>query len=198
MAVIVEHDKRKQEILERSLEVFCAQGYDDVTFQKIADACGITRTTLYIYFKNKNEIFLWSIKHLTTKLERKLVNIINSQNLPADEALRKILYEVTDSCNKYRQLFVVLLPYLISLKKQGIDSNERVRRRVLKIKHFMSMTIIEGQKSGVFKKDISVKDVNDLFYSQIETAIFRIAVLNQSDISDVKNLIDLSIRMIKA
>ena len=53
MAIVVEHDKRKHEILEKSLELFTREGYDDVTFQKIADACGITRTTLYIYFKNK-------------------------------------------------------------------------------------------------------------------------------------------------
>ena len=53
MAIVVEHDKRKHEILEKSLEVFIEEGYEDVTFQKIADRCGITRTTLYIYFKNK-------------------------------------------------------------------------------------------------------------------------------------------------
>ena len=52
MATIVEHDKRRQEILQRALDVFIDEGYEDVTFQKIADRCGITRTTLYIYFKN--------------------------------------------------------------------------------------------------------------------------------------------------
>ena len=61
MAVVVEHDKRKREILEKSMELFCRDGYEDVTFQKIANACGITRTTLYIYFENKNEIFNFSI-----------------------------------------------------------------------------------------------------------------------------------------
>ena len=58
MAVQVEHDKRKQEILEKALDLFVEEGYEDVTFQKISDRCGITRTTLYIYFKNKREIFL--------------------------------------------------------------------------------------------------------------------------------------------
>ena len=55
MAIIVEHDKRKKEILETALDLFMEKGYEDVTFQKIADRCGITRTTLYIYFKNKKE-----------------------------------------------------------------------------------------------------------------------------------------------
>ena len=62
MAIVVEHDKRKREILDKALDVFVEEGYEDVTFQKLAARCGITRTTLYIYFRNKQEIFLWSIK----------------------------------------------------------------------------------------------------------------------------------------
>ena len=69
MAIVVEHDKRKQEILQKSLDVFIEEGYEDATFQKIADRCGITRTTLYIYFKNKHEIFLGSIKELLAELD---------------------------------------------------------------------------------------------------------------------------------
>ena len=76
MAIVVEHDKRKHEILQKSLDVFVEQGYEDATFQKIADHCGITRTTLYIYFKNKHEIFLGSIKELLSELEKNLRDII--------------------------------------------------------------------------------------------------------------------------
>ena len=44
MAIIVEHEKRRKEILQKSLDVFIEEGYDDVTFQKIADRCGICRS----------------------------------------------------------------------------------------------------------------------------------------------------------
>ena len=64
MAIIVEHEKRRKEILQKSLDVFVEEGYEDVTFQKIADRCGITRTTLYIYFHNKYDIFIEIIKEL--------------------------------------------------------------------------------------------------------------------------------------
>ena len=76
MAIVVEHDKRKQEILQKSLDVFIEEGYEDATFQKIADRCGITRTTLYIYFKNKHEIFLGSIKELLSEVEIALKEIM--------------------------------------------------------------------------------------------------------------------------
>ncbi len=192
MAIIVEHDKRKQEILEKSLDLFCREGYDDVTFQKIADACGVTRTTLYIYFKNKREVFVWSIKLLTQRIEKKLIEIIKDTSINSVDCLKTVLCWIVDSCEKNRQLFNVLLPYLISLQKSGIDSGERVRRRVIRIKHLLSTMIIQGQESNLIKK-IPVKDINDLLYGLIETAIFRIAVLNQSDVSDVKKLMCMTV-----
>ena len=190
MAIVVEHDKRKHEILEKSLELFTREGYDDVTFQKIADACGITRTTLYIYFKNKREIFTWSIKQMTGELESRLMEILGDKNLSAEECLRQLMYWVIDTCEQNRPLFNVLLIYLINLQKTGVSAEERVNRRVIRIKHLLSMIIIEGQKRGEFKKT-PVKAVNNMLYSLVESAIFEIAVLNKKDVSEVKASIDL-------
>jgi hypothetical protein len=64
LSVYVEHDKRREEILDKALDVFVEEGYKDTTFQKIAERCGITRTILYLYFSNKKEIFSASIKRL--------------------------------------------------------------------------------------------------------------------------------------
>jgi hypothetical protein len=125
------------------------------------------------------------------------VQIIKKEALPPDETLRKTLFLIVDKCCEYNKLFAVLLTYLIQLQKQGIDPNERVHRRVLRIVHFLSTIIIRGQNEGVFRM-LPVKDVNDMLYATIETAIFRIAVLNQKDVSDVKNIINMAIRGITA
>lgn len=193
MAVIVEHDKRKQEILEKSLELFCREGFDDVTFQKIADACGVTRTTLYIYFKNKNEIFVWSIKQLTSKIEKRLLEIIRDKSIKPDECLKMTLNHIVDVCSEYYRLFGVLLTYLIDLQKKGYDPKMLVHRRVLRINHFLSAIIIRGIEDGVFRK-LPIRDINDMLYSTIETTIFRLAVLNQKDASEVKNIIEIMVK----
>ena len=117
MAIVVEHDKRKHEILQKSLDVFIDEGYEDATFQKIADRCGITRTTLYIYFKNKHEIFLGSIKELLSELEESLIIIIKNKDKNSEETLREILMCITEALENNKKLFSVLLNYLIQLKK---------------------------------------------------------------------------------
>ena len=120
MAIVVEHDKRKAEILQKALDVFVEEGYEDVTYQKIADRCGITRTTLYIYFKNKREIFLWSIKQLTASMEESLKEIINNAKLTAFDTLWNSISKILDTCQENRKLFNVLLTYLLQLKKGGV------------------------------------------------------------------------------
>ena len=185
MAIIVEHDKRKHEILQKSLDVFIDEGYEDATFQKIADRCGITRTTLYIYFKNKHEIFLGSIRELLSELETKLKDMILDKNISAEQKMRCTLTTIVDQFENNLKLFSVLLNYLLQLKKSGVDTNQRVRRRIIRVRHLLSSIIIQGIKSGEFK-DCNVKDMNELLYSLMESAIFRVSVLNITDLTDTR------------
>ncbi len=192
MAIIVEHDKRKREILNKALDIFIEEGYEDATFQKIADRCGITRTTLYLYFKNKREIFVWSIKQLTEGLERGLLEIIGDKSLPAEQRLRSTLDHILDACVENRRLFSVILTYLLQIQKTGKDPASRVRRRILRLRHLLSTLFIDGIKSGEFRR-MNVKSVNELFYALIESCIFRLAVLNQQDVDELRTAISLGI-----
>ena len=192
MAIIVEHEKRRKEILKKSLDVFVEEGYEDVTFQKIADRCGITRTTLYIYFKNKHEIFLGSIKELMGSLEENILLYINNTSISNEEALRKILCCIIDKCESSKKLFIIILGYLLQLKKSGVDTNLKVRRRVVRLKHHLSTVLIRGIQNGEFR-ETNVKDMNELLYGLIEAAIFRLTILNQEKIEDIRETINLAI-----
>ena len=108
MATVVEHDKRREEILERSLDVFMDEGYEDVTFQKIADRCGITRTTLYIYFKNKREIFLFSIKQFLSTLEEVLIKIATDTTISTEKVLKSMLKFILEKCEEKEYLKLII------------------------------------------------------------------------------------------
>ena len=192
MAIIVEHDKRRKEILEKSLEVFASEGYEDVTFQKIADRCGITRTTLYIYFNNKRDIFLGSLKQVLSEMEFSIKEIVSDSSLSAEQALRKMGGIIVDYCEQNVKMFSVLLDYLLQLKKTGADTNEKVTRRVLRLRHLTSTLIIRGTQNGEFK-NLNVHKVNELIYSLVESSLFRIAVLNQTDMTEIRDALNLVI-----
>lgn len=193
MAIIVEHEKRRYEILEKALDVFVDEGYEDATFQKIANRCGITRTTLYLYFKNKREIFVWSIKQLTEGIESDLRNRIEDETLTHILRLESVLNTIIDRCVENKRLFNVVLTYLLQAQKVGKDPDSRVKRRTIRLKHLLSQILIAGKKAGEFR-DINVRDANELFYGLIESAIYRIAILDRKDADDIKSAMSLAVQ----
>ncbi len=192
MAVVVEHEKRKIEILEKALSVFAEEGYADVTFQKIADRCGITRTTLYHYFKDKREIFTWSIKQFTAKVEQHLKKVMASDFPSNAELLKAVLFSIVKTCSDHRRLLTVILTYLLQLQKTGKDPETRIRRRTLRWRHIFSQILIKGQQQGEFS-GVSIKDANNLFYSLLESAVFHIAILNTIDMEGTASAISLAV-----
>ena len=190
MAIIVEHEKRKSEILDNALDVFIEEGYGDVTFQKIADRCGITRTTLYIYFKNKREIFIGSIRQITETVEAKITGIIQDVQLSCADKLRRTLAIILDACEENYKLFHVILLYLMQLKKAGKNPTDIVKRRTIRARHLLSAIVIEGIQKGEFRIT-NAKAVNELLFALIETAIYHFALYDPK----IKNTLEPAINL---
>lgn len=52
-----DHDERQEQILSAAAAVIIRQGYDKTTMSDIADEAGVSRGTVYLYFKDKEELF---------------------------------------------------------------------------------------------------------------------------------------------
>lgn len=61
MGIAERKEKQKLEIrkmiLDASMKLFVEEGFENVTIRKIADLIEYSPTTVYLYFKDKNEIF---------------------------------------------------------------------------------------------------------------------------------------------
>jgi hypothetical protein len=99
---------------------------------------------------------------------------------------------VIEKCVDNRRLFSVVLYYLLQLQKTGKDPGERVRRRIVRLRHLLTTLIIEGQKNGEFKST-NVKSLNEMLYGLIEASIFRLAILNQKDVEEIIGAVDLAV-----
>ena len=194
MSIVVEHEKRRHEILEKALDVFMDEGFEDVTFQKIADRCNITRTTLYIYFKNKREIFNFSIKQFLQALEENISEIRKEKSLSHTDKLIRVLTIITERLEENRRLLMVILNSLIHISKSDYDPDYRVRRRTVRMRHILATMLIEGIKDGEFASDINVKDANELLYGFLEAAIFRLTVLRRTSVEELKESMKLAVK----
>jgi AcrR family transcriptional regulator len=185
MSIVVEYDKRRNEILEKALDVFMDEGFEDTTFQKISDRCGITRTTLYLYFKNKKEIFNYSIKLMLLKVEEGIRHIQSDASIDTVEKIIRVMLDIIDQLQKNRRILIVVLDYLLYLSRSDADPDLRVRRRTIRMRHILSSLIIEGIDRNELAP-VDVKIAVDYLYSILESAIFRLIILKHAAVDELK------------
>ena len=72
-----EQQQRSRRIVDKAQAVFFENGYDKTTLPAIADAAGYNKRTLYLYFKDKEEIFLAVVRRGLVQLRSALAKAID-------------------------------------------------------------------------------------------------------------------------
>src|SRR3984957_5069888 len=57
--------ERPQEILEAAFAEFSRNGYAVTTLDQIAERAGVTKGTIYVYFENKEHLFISMVREIT-------------------------------------------------------------------------------------------------------------------------------------
>ena len=103
---------------------------------------------------------------------------------------------IIDTAESNRAFFRVLKMYLMQLEKSGVDINDRVTRRVIRIQHLMNMVLIRGQKKDEIK-NLPIKEINSLLYCLLETSIFRLGILNQENLDEMRGTVQFVIEQFR-
>jgi len=81
-------DEKRQRIVSAALAVFFKYGYQRVSMNEIAEAAGISRPGLYLYFSSKEEVFRAAILQFADSLIEEI-----SKGLPAQKTIgEKVRY----------------------------------------------------------------------------------------------------------
>ena len=82
--------RRRHEIFASSVHLFIEKGFSETSMREIAEAAGMGKSSLYNYFKSKDEILLWEIEDALLELTA-AVQEIARQPLPVSERLRQVM-----------------------------------------------------------------------------------------------------------
>lgn len=151
MPKIVDHEQRKREIVTKALEVFSQSGYHDANLLKIASQCGYSRTTLYKYFKNKDEIFYFALESLFSKLEYDSQAVAQSYVVPIIDRIKEVFKTIIDDFTENRNSAFLLLDLWSRLKHENTPFAEKLRKRTLSLNAVFESLLEEGMKNGTIK-----------------------------------------------
>ncbi|MDA3809245.1 MAG: TetR/AcrR family transcriptional regulator [Spirochaetaceae bacterium] len=177
MPKIIDHEIRKQEILEQSLLIFAKKGFQNTNLSYIADVCQISRPTLYQYFKDKEQIFQFAIKHVTESLFSEYKSISKDDTLSNQEKLKSICADVINKSYFNKPFIISLVDFLFQMKRRGNDYSENIKRRTVRLHYMFSALINKGKRVGEFK-DIPVTETVAQIFAMIESFAFQMVLLD--------------------
>lgn len=93
-----ERERRRQQIMVAAKRVFSAKGFNKATMEDIAKEAELSPGTLYLYFKNKDELFSSLSIRVLQYLNIRLEHVVNNEKEMGSEqkigALREAMYDV--------------------------------------------------------------------------------------------------------
>ena len=174
--------EKYQRILDAAVAVFADKGFFNSRISDIADRADVADGTVYLYFKNKEEILMTAIntafdafmRHARTEVEK----------LPSPvERLRRLAFLHLDALGSNRSLAVV---FQMELRQSTRFLSEFSHHHMVEYLSLVRAAINEGQAKGVFRLDMSAKIVANCFFGALDEMVTS-WVLNKQEyrLSDV-------------
>jgi len=195
MGIIIDHEARRHEIIVKAIQLFAEQGYDGVTYQKIADSCGIARTTLYKYFHNKRQIFTYAIWEASTISNQVFAYILNPKD-SATVRLERLLEAVLKMLFERHLMMIVVLDYLLAIQRTGRNLKRNISRHTITFKRLLLHLILEGKRKGELDCNNPGAAV-ELIYTQLEATILRLTISQNANYDESLALIHQILELFK-
>lgn len=162
---------RRSLILESAEKMFLEKGYHSAKIEEIAQNAGVAKGTVYIYFKDKESIYISLVEKKLAELKSFIGNVL-SQEVSSTEKLKKIYFLLCEYMDKSQKLQAIIS---IENIKTLMYIMTRVKKRVIpKVKNViksLSKVIEEGIKEGVFE------DIDPLLGALLFMSHLRLAIL---------------------
>lgn len=153
--------ERGEDIFVKSAALFAKKGFEGTSINEIAAAVGVTKPTLYYYFKDKSEIFA-AIVIKTVEENAAYVMEATADVDRADEKLRAFMMAHAEFFNKNRDAFIAAQLGFTQLKLA------RDRNLLIKIRDRFENHLREIIQLGVEQK----------YFTEVEAKTLGILVLS--------------------
>ena len=166
MPKIVDVQEKKREIYRSATQVFLDKGYNNTTLLDIAKLCKMGRSTIYQYFKNKEEIFYEVSISFFSELVSNLDSIMLEESMSSTEKIKKMLSVFIFDSKADSQRFFQLAKVLMFLKENNSVFENKFKFFYLSVQD-MFFQVVE---SGIYNNEIKQCDAESM-----SIAIFGLA-----------------------
>lgn len=139
--------RMRHRIFNVAAQLFLDQGYHETSMRQVAEAAGLGKSTLYDYFRNKEEILLYFVEQEMDISHQNAVQIA-ATNIPVEEKLRRILRSLWDYLEENKEMSVLIVR---ESSRLGEKATQRIDSRREKYRKILEDVIQQGIQEGVFR-----------------------------------------------
>ncbi len=149
-------DERKSQIITAAEDVFTKKGFSEARMDDIADETGLSKGTLYLYFKSKDDLIIAILDRIFQR-EFRVFDEMDLSTISAAEAISTFV----DTVSKDIKIMLRLMP--IAYEFLALAFRNKTVQKALKVYVNRYMDILvpiieKGIASGEFK-DVNPKEV---------------------------------------
>ena len=134
------------------MKVFAEQGFHQSTIAQVAKEAGVADGTIYLYFKNKDDILIQFYRYKTRQVFQKFRNEVEKGST-AVEKLRNLIRTHLQEFQNDRDMAIV---YQAETHQNRRLAFEQIRDMSKMYRDIISEVIEQGQEEGTMRKDLYV------------------------------------------
>jgi len=142
------NNDKYQRILEASVNVFADHGFHQSTVSQIAKKAGVADGTIYLYFKNKEDILVQIFNYKTKQIFERFREVVDSADNPV-EKLRNLIRRHLQEFKQDRNLAVV---YLAETRQINRVMEDQIKIMSKMYFDLVAEILEQGQQDGSFRK----------------------------------------------
>ena len=154
-------------ILEAAVAVFAEKGFFTARIADIADRADVADGTVYLYFKNKEEILMTAINTAFDGFMSLARTELKKLADPA-ERLRRLAFLHLDAMGANRNLAVV---FQMELRQSTRFLSEFSHHHMIEYLQLVRDAITEGQERGIFRREMSDKYAANCFFGALDEMV---------------------------
>ena len=164
----VKRDKPKyKQIIDAAVIVIAENGYHQAQVSKIAKQAGVADGTIYLYFKNKEDILISVFNEKMAVFVESLQDIIENGNTSKDKLSRMIENHFNVLATD-RYLATVTQ---LELRQSNKDLQLKINSVLREYLHLLDQILIEGMLSGEFNQTMDVRLARQMVFGTIDETI---------------------------
>lgn len=166
-APVSRNPDKYQRILDGAVAVFAEKGFFTSRIADIADRAGVADGTVYLYFKNKEEILMSAINTAFDAFMSLARTELKKLPDPA-ERLRRLAHLHLDAMGSNRNLAVV---FQMELRQSARFLSEFSHHHMVEYLQLVREAIREGQARGMFRPQMSDKYAANCFFGALDEMV---------------------------